>query len=331
MKISVVIGTRNRGPLIEATLKSILEGKRPPDELIVADQSDADTTRAAVELFTEKYTAVRYIKTDTRGVCIARNIGMAAASGEVIAITDDDVVVCDDWLERIEQEFLSYPDLAMYFGTVIPPSTYDYKTEFIPHTILPTKRPVKWYEGCALMGMGANMALRRSTVESIGGFDPATGPGSSLTGNDEREYAMRALCGLPGSPGLRVHLSDEARVIHHAGARRGDEYHRFVHQMNGTGEGRYWAYVLRRKFRPQYAFKCFQKNVRAIGSFSKDILRGRRPVGAKTYWHYLRGFWGGMFAPSSTLPLASSNSVPYSPRTVGSVMSSSESNEMPVR
>jgi len=301
MRISTIICTRNRGSLIAATLQSILSGSRQPDELIVIDQSDTEETARTVETFSNTDRRIQYVATQTRGLCLARNLGIAAATGEVIAFTDDDVIVNSDWLARIEQEFAEYPDLALLFGTVLPPDTYDWKTEFIPYTKLPTLRPVKWNDSRALLGMGANMALRKTTVEMVGDFDIATGAGTPITGNDDREYALRVLCNRVGSS--RVHLIDEAQVIHHAGARRGAEYHTFVHKMNGTGEGRFWAYLLRRQLRGRYAFKFIQYHLTMLGGFAGQILRGKRPSGAITYLHCLKGIGSGLFAPSSEIPL----------------------------
>jgi len=299
----MIICTRNRGSLIAETLKSILSGSRTPDELIVIDQSDTDETAQAVETFSNIDRRIQYVATQTRGLCLARNLGIAASTGDVMAFTDDDVIVNGDWLARIEQEFLEYPDLALLFGTVVPPVTYDYKTEFIPSIKLPTLRPVKWTDSRALMGMGANMALRRTTVEMVGDFDAATGAGTPIKGNDDREFALRVLCSRAPYRALHVHFIDDARVIHHAGARRGEEYHRFVHEMNGTGEGRFWAYLLRRQFQARYAFKFIQYHLTILNGFVGQLLRGKRPSGAITYLHCLKGFGSGIVAPSNTIPL----------------------------
>ena len=81
MTISVIICTRNRGALIEATLQSILDGTRQPDELLVVDQSDGTDTRSAVEQFAARVKEVCYLPTPTRGLSRARNVGLEQSRG----------------------------------------------------------------------------------------------------------------------------------------------------------------------------------------------------------------------------------------------------------
>jgi len=101
---------------------------------------------------------------------------------KLIVFTDDDVVAERDWLAEIAQEFDAYPRLAFPFGTVLPPGSYNWKTEFVPHSQVSTKRAIRWFHSEAFGGMGANMALRRTTFERVGGFDTALGAGSRCGG-----------------------------------------------------------------------------------------------------------------------------------------------------
>ena len=277
-EISVLICTRNRGGLIEATLRSILTGTRLPDELLVVDQSEGSETREAVEAFTADYPAVRYLATETRGLSRARNVALEHSRGDVLAFTDDDVVVHPDWLERVAAEFQSYPSLAFLFGTVLPPEGHDWRTEFVPYAEVQTRRPVRWYQKEVFGGMGANMSLRRTTFERLGGFDEALGAGTGVAGEDY-EYALRV---ASSAPPQGVHLLHEARVVHHAGARAGEEYHKFVHQVNGTGMGLFWARCLRSP-RPRYRLRTLLSLVQPLGGFAADLARGRKPSGLRTY------------------------------------------------
>ena len=292
MTISVIICTRNRGALIEATLQSILDGTRQPDELLVVDQSDGTDTRSAVEQFAARVKEVCYLPTPTRGLSRARNVGLEQSQGELIVFTDDDVVVERNWLAEIAQEFDTYPRLAFLFGTVLPPDSYDWKTEFVPYCRVVTKRPVRWFHREAFSGMGANMSLRRATFERVGGFDAAVGPGADITG-DDYEYALRCLCHCPP---LEMHLLDAARVVHHAGARSGPDYHAFVHQVNGTGMGLFCAYLLRTRSL-RYKVKAVQSLLTPLGVFLGQVLRGRKPSGLRTYIYSLNGFAVGLKRP----------------------------------
>ena len=290
MTISVIICTRNRGALIEATLQSIVDGTRQPDELLVVDQSDGTDTRSAVEQFAARVKEVCYLPTPTRGLSRARNVGLEQSQGELIVFTDDDVVAERDWLAEIAQEFDTYPRLAFLFGTVLPPDGHDWETEFVPYSRVSTKRPVRWFPPKAFGGMGANMALRRTTFERVGGFDTALGAGTGVAGEDF-EYALRCLC---HHTSLEMHTLDEARVIHHAGARSGDEYYTFVHQVNGTGMGQFLAHLVRGGRGPRYRFKVLQALAQPLGSFLKALARGRKPSGLRTYSYCLQGFARGL-------------------------------------
>jgi len=290
MTVSVIICTRNRGSLIEATLHSILSGTRPPDELLVVDQSDGQETRQAVEAIAGAHPSVRCVATETRGLSLARNFGIDQSRGAIIAFTDDDVIVHADWLEQVAAEFEAYPRLALLFGTVLPPESYDWTQEFIPYAEVITRRPVPWWSRDVLAGIGANMSLRRTAFETLGGFDPRLGPGNAASG-DDYEYALRCVC---HQPPLALHLLAEARVVHHAGARRGEEYHRFVHQMNGTGMGLFWAFLLRGPRGPRSKIKAVQGLLAPVGGFAAEILRGKKPSGLLTYVYCLRGFSKGL-------------------------------------
>ncbi len=290
MDVSVIICTRDRGALIEATLDSILVGTRRPDELLVVDQSEGADTRRAVARIAAPAGVVRHLPTPTRGLSRARNVGLGASRGDLIVFTDDDVVAESGWLAEIVREFTAYPRLAFLFGTVLPPEGHDWRTEFVPYSRVPTKRPVRWFQPEAFGGMGANMALRRTTFERVGGFEAALGAGTGIAGEDF-EYALRCLCHRPP---LEMHTLDAARVIHHAGARSGADYHAFVHQVNGTGMGRFLAHLAVCGRGPRYKIRALLGLTQPLGGFLGALARGRRPSGLHTYRLRLQGFARGL-------------------------------------
>ena len=290
MTVTVIICTRNRGALIEATLHSILAGACRPDELLVVDQSEGTDTRDAVARAARRAGEVRYLPTPTRGLSRARNVGLEESRGDLLVFTDDDVVAAHDWLAEIVREFREYPRLAFLFGTVLPPEGYDWETEFVPYSRVPTKRPVRWFHPEAFGGMGANMALRRTTFARVGGFDAALGAGTGVAGEDF-EYALRCLC---HHPPLEMHTLDAARVVHHAGARSGADYHAFVHQVNGTGMGLFLAHLARGGGGSRRRLKAWQGLAQPLGGFLRALVRGQRPSGLRTYGLCLQGFARGL-------------------------------------
>jgi glycosyltransferase involved in cell wall biosynthesis len=92
-KVSVVIPSYNRAHLLPRALESVLAQSRPADEIIVVDDGSTDET---AQLVADRYPGVRYLHQDNRGVSAARNRGIAAATGNWIALLDSD----DSWLPR---------------------------------------------------------------------------------------------------------------------------------------------------------------------------------------------------------------------------------------
>ena len=100
--VSLIICTRDRPEQLAACLRSVRALRCPPEEVIVVDNAPSDGATAAVA---REYSDIRYLVEPKPGLSAARNTGVAAASGEVIAFTDDDVVVTDNWIAQLKQAF----------------------------------------------------------------------------------------------------------------------------------------------------------------------------------------------------------------------------------
>ena len=100
MKISVVVPTGGRWPLLAQCLASVLAQDRLPDEIIVIDNSLAGTPSPA-GLPAE----VRLARESRRGVVHARNRGLDEARGEIVAFLDDDCLASPGWLGALEACF----------------------------------------------------------------------------------------------------------------------------------------------------------------------------------------------------------------------------------
>jgi GT2 family glycosyltransferase len=136
------------------------------------------------------------------GLSGARNSGVRAARGDVLAFLDDDAVAAPDWLEHLLAPYRD-PDVVGV-GGLVEPVWADRRPHFMPSEF-------DWVVGCTYRGLptttapvrnliGASMSLRRDVFERVGGFRADVGRvGSRPAGCEETELCIRAVQGIPGS------------------------------------------------------------------------------------------------------------------------------------
>jgi O-antigen biosynthesis protein len=101
-KVSVVVACYNGEPTLALCLESLTLLRYPDYEVILVDDGSTDATPRIAEGFS----TVRYVRQDHLGLSVARNTGIAAATGEVIAFTDADCRADADWLHFLVGELL---------------------------------------------------------------------------------------------------------------------------------------------------------------------------------------------------------------------------------
>jgi glycosyltransferase involved in cell wall biosynthesis len=215
VRVSVVVPTRNRVRDAVECSESVLANAGADFEVLVVDQSDGDETREALaSLFGDR--RFRYRKSDTRGVSRSRNIGIESTSAPIVAFTDDDCRVAKDWVARMTDVFATDPEAAIVFGRVTVPEGVDGRTRYAA-SFEPVAREYqhRFPAPGVLWGIGANMALRRSTFAKIGAFDALLGPGATFPAAEEYDLAIRAL-----AAGMKVVNASEVSVLH-LGVREG--------------------------------------------------------------------------------------------------------------
>ncbi len=115
--VSVVVITRNRAEQLRRCLDALAVQTRDPEELIVIDNGSIDHTREVVETFAGNPRPIYRCEPNV-GYGRARNAGVAAAVGEVIAFVDDDAVVRPEWLEMMVRPFLRDPSIGIAGGSI---------------------------------------------------------------------------------------------------------------------------------------------------------------------------------------------------------------------
>ncbi|MGW6244794.1 glycosyltransferase [Streptomyces roseolus] len=222
-RASVVVATRERPGSLARALDSLLAQDHPDHELIVVD--NAPRTSATRDLVRGKYAdRVRYVREDRPGLAAAHNAGVAAAGGEVLAFTDDDVIADPHWLTALATPFAADPGLGCVTGLILPArlttpaqvlleSHGGFAKGFAPRLYDPARPPADeplFPFTAGSFGSGANMAFRASALRRAGGFDPATGTGTAARGGDDL-YAFVAVL----AAGHRLRYVPGALVWHH--------------------------------------------------------------------------------------------------------------------
>jgi glycosyltransferase involved in cell wall biosynthesis len=213
---SVVVCTRNRSALLADACGSMLELEAPAGgwELVIVDNSSTDDTRAVAESVRDRAPElVRIIDEPTVGLSSARNRGIAAARGEVIAYIDDDAFPEPLWLTALV-DALADKGVACAGGPVEPLFEGElplwFSGRYLPYLTVwdPGDQPIdlSYNE----YPRGANMAFARSAIERFGGFSTHLGrKASSLLSCEETELCLRFERG-----GLRTVYVPSARVRH---------------------------------------------------------------------------------------------------------------------
>lgn len=162
MNISVVIPAYNEEKYLPKTLASLARLDRKPDEIIVIDGGSTDKTAKVGRSLGAKVVTVEH-----RGIGYARQKGLEAAKGDVIAFTDSDTIVSADWLTKIE-ETLSKPGVSGVFGIFhVPDGWWLYR--FYINKLQPVLNGLNNLIGVP-MAPGQNIAFWRDKALSVGGF-----------------------------------------------------------------------------------------------------------------------------------------------------------------
>src|SRR5262249_49593705 len=101
-RVSVVVCTYNRGPTPPQCLRSPPAPGYPDYEVIVVDDGSTDDTRSILS----RFPAARAIHQTNQGLSVARNVGLQAATGSIVAYTDSDCFADPDWLTLLVSQLL---------------------------------------------------------------------------------------------------------------------------------------------------------------------------------------------------------------------------------
>lgn len=191
MKITVLVCTRNRPDIIESCIYSILKNTYPDFEFLIVDQSTDEKSKEIAEKYISLDGRIRYLHVKDKGKSKALNLGIKNSSGDIIATTDDDCVVNQDWIEKIVEAFQRNPDVGIVFGSVVDNVALVGK-KYARKPINDRKISGRLSK-LLFVADGANMSIKRNIFNTLGGFDIFLGPGSPLFSSEDQDFAYRAL------------------------------------------------------------------------------------------------------------------------------------------
>jgi glycosyltransferase involved in cell wall biosynthesis len=304
--VSVVIATRNRAGLLAETLEALAAQTWPRDrfEIVVADNDSTDRTPAIVEAARAAGPAIRYLHVTARGKSHAVNAALREARGDLLALTDDDVLPDPGWIAGVARAF-DDPRVDFIAGRILPrweappppwmsPALYGVLA--VPDNG-DAPREIRLDGDGAVIPIGANMAMRKAVVDRIGGLRVDLGKldGTLRTGEDHELFLRMIHAGYRGryEPAATVrHWVPRERLVR-------PYFRRWLHQ-NGRDVARletvYTAALRRWLGVPRYLWR--QAIVDAVTALRATLVgdaRRRFAAALRLIWFggYLRESWFG--------------------------------------
>jgi cellulose synthase/poly-beta-1,6-N-acetylglucosamine synthase-like glycosyltransferase len=285
-RVSVVICAYNAERTMDACLASLRNLNYPDYEVIVVNDGSTDRTPAITAEHKAVYDAdpngPRMVVVDqpNRGLSIARNVGMEAATGEIIAYTDSDCVPDPDWLYFLVYKFIRSGYVAVG-GPNFPPA----EPSMVPAAVAvapggPTH--VLLDDEVAEHIPGCNMAFTKKVMKEANGFEPIF-----AAAGDDVDFCWRLQ-----NKGYVVGFSPAATVWHY----RRNTVKAYLRQQMGYGKAEALLY-----FKHPYRFNMLGQSRwlgRIYGELTNAVL-SRKPV--IYFGTFGRGLFQSMYEPPSSL------------------------------
>ena len=196
--VSVVIPTHDRGRVVVEAIESALAQTHPPLEVIVVDDGSTDDTAERVGRLRDA--RVRYLRRPHAGVSAARNAGIAAATGDLVAFLDSDDLWKPDKVEAEIAALARYPSAGGVFSDLEKVDGATFVPSFMRRTRVFSRLLAEraYREGLLLSPRALSLCLlqevpiktpaltvRRSALERVGGFNEA------WTSSEDWEFLLR--------------------------------------------------------------------------------------------------------------------------------------------
>ncbi|MBK7781913.1 MAG: glycosyltransferase family 2 protein [Ardenticatenia bacterium] len=259
-RISVVIPVYNQGRFLASALESVIGQVSSPEEIIVVDDGSTDETPEVALSFGSQ---VHYIRQDNRGLPCARNVGIANASGDLVAFLDSDDVWMPEHLNVLARAATEYPEGRAWFTGI---RYLDDKGQDLPQVIRAQEATYKLDYLQLLRSnsvIPSTVMIRRQVVLALGGFSEDH---DLLRGCEDWDLWIRMtrqgyMIGVPScTVGYRIHGSSaSSHIVHTCQAAK-----RVMEREVGPDDGRMhlWPATRRRGWGGAYRFCAITALVR---------------------------------------------------------------------
>jgi glycosyltransferase involved in cell wall biosynthesis len=256
--ISLVLCTRNRHSALRVCLEHVERLESPGEwELVVVDNGSTDGTADLLKSFAERTSfRVVVVSEPKPGLGGARNAGVAKAAGQVIAFTDDDCYVRSDFLIKILEIFKDRR-IGFMGGRILLYDESDLAITIQPDTEARLIGPYGFVQAGELHG--ANMAVRRSLMAEIGGFDPKFGKGSQFKGGEDTDLQSRA--SQSGATGI---YHPGPLVWHHHGRKSREDYNSLMKEYDYSRGAYYMKFILNSQTRTLFLKNWYGRTKRHL-------------------------------------------------------------------
>jgi GT2 family glycosyltransferase len=205
--ITVIVCTRDRAPQLRDALQSILAVDYPDFDVLVVDNASLTTETRNLVQNEFAGSPIAFMSEPVAGLSRARNTGLRGATAEIVAFTDDDVIVDPAWLTELAAGFSRAVNVDCVTGLVpsgelrTPAQAYfdgrvSWSKNLEPRTYSLAEPPADlpmFPFSISEFGTGANFALRRRTALDLGGFDTALGVGTRSGGGEDLDMFARVI------------------------------------------------------------------------------------------------------------------------------------------
>jgi len=167
--VTVMVCTIGKSPILEETIKSLLKQNYPADryEILVVIDEDVNTFKKI-----KKYPVRVVFREKRAGLASARNLCLKCAKGEIIAFTDDDCIVDENWLRELVRVFNDEEIKGV--GGIVRPLNFDPISKAITLLELVGIAALNKEEDAGIFHRriaGINSAYRKTVIKEVGGWD----------------------------------------------------------------------------------------------------------------------------------------------------------------